>query len=232
VSPKLKKEMAHFDPRGIYFWDEVAYIRNSNAKVWFEDLNTHFSINEKKMIQSDGYKVFLTPRWKNRFKRSNWKYRISPGGCTDASTSPVDENVGQSFKKKFFKKIEDIRNSDPEMNNKFDSEGIGFLRIQITKIACDVWDDMRNDKMIPLAFKKCGLCNDKWGRENYYIGCQNLLTYQAPTIDYQYKKKPYTKKQIEKMVEKEMKAHSSQRKRKRIELKHKRYLRNLQKSQN
>ena len=104
-SPKLKKEIEHFDPRGIYLWDRVAYIRNSNAKIWFEDLNTHFALHDKKLIQSDGYKVFQTVRWKNRFKRSNWKYIISPGGCTDASTSPVDENVGQTFKKKFLAKL-------------------------------------------------------------------------------------------------------------------------------
>ena len=67
------------------------------------------------------------------------------------------------------------------MNAKFDSEGIGFMRIQITKMACDVWDDMRNLEIILMAFKKCGLCNDKWGCENHYIGCQNLLTYEPPT---------------------------------------------------
>lgn len=78
------------------------------------------------------------------------------------------------------------------------------MRVQFTKWAADAWAELIESSNIPLAFKKCGLCNDKNGSENHLIKCQNLLSYEAPSRDFVKRKKPYTKEELRQRYETEI----------------------------
>ena len=222
-SPKLKKELNHYHPKAFVMFDEIAYLHNEQAQCWFEDTNSRVPQNQLKMIQGDGYKVITRPKFKNQFKRNNWKFVVSPGNCTDASTSVVDEHIGQKLKDKIKAKIQHKRETDPTFNDRLEKEGPSFVRINITHFAVEAYDELCSDDTIPKAFKSCGLCNDKFGRENHLVKCQNLLTYEPPPKEYVRRKSPFSEKEIDAFYDKEIKAITDKRQRKKCERQYARY---------
>ena len=85
------------------------------------------------------------------------------------------------------------------------------------------------DDTIPNAFKACGLCNDKYGRENHLIQCQKLKTYKAPERDYVRRKKPFSEAEIKKMFDEEMKFLTDKRSKRHLTKQLERYKKNQQK---
>lgn len=213
-SPVLKKQMKDFDPRGLYAWDEKAYFNDGSAKVWFKHVNEISKTNERRLLQTDGYKTLLKPRWRNEFKRNLFKHVISPAGCTDASTSVVDEHIGMALKQKFIGKLNALSDEDPDLWEKINEEGLGFMRKQFTFLACDAWEALIKEVDIPMMFKNCGLCNAVDGSESHLIKCNNLLTYKAPEREFTHLKQPYSLSEMEHFILREIDATSS-RKRKR-----------------
>ena len=96
------------------------------------------------------------------------------------NTSVVDAEIGEILKKKIDVKIEEMRRNDPILNGRIETEGIHMLRVQMTKWAANAWDEICATDLIPNAFKKCGMCNDVYGRENHLVECQHLETYSPP----------------------------------------------------
>ena len=66
--------------------------------------------------------------------------------------------------------------------------------------------------LIPNAFKKCGLCNDVYGREAHLIEVQHMLTYKAFGPNFKWMYEPYTKEEILAFHKKEVKAQKDKRK--------------------
>ena len=193
---RLREESKHFDPRGLYAWDKNSYLTQGPAKVWYEHINSVSATDEDRLIQMDGYKTLLTRKWRNQFKRDRFKQVISPADCTDASTSVVDEHIGQALKSKISQVIDDLELNGPELFEKIETEGLGFFRIQFSKIACQTYKDLLKTMDIPSVFKACGLCNDIDGKESHLIKCGNLISYKAPTKDTQRRLEPYSQNEI------------------------------------
>ena len=129
----------------------------------------------------------------------------------------VDAEVGETLKKKIDVKIRELRRSNKVLNDKIESEGIHMLRIQITKWAAEAWEEICATDLIPKAFKKCGLCNDVYGRERHLIECQHMLTYEAPGPTFQWMDEPYSEEEIMRFYKKEVKAIQDRKKKRKIE---------------
>merc|ERR1711907_687881 len=105
------------------------------------------------------------------------KLVVSAAECTDANCSVVDAEIGATLKNIIDKKIDDLCEQDSSYIDRIESEGISILRVEITKWAADVWEEICQSSIIPMAFKKCGLANDMYGRENHLRECQNLRSF-------------------------------------------------------
>ena len=223
----LKKESENYDPRVIVLWDEIAYLRKPGVRFW-QDLWLEKSRCEgRRMLQLDGYKAIIKPKVINKFKRHDVQVTVNPGECTDANTSVVDAEIGETLKKKIDAKITEVRRENTELNDRIETEGIHMLRTELTRWAADAWEEIINSDIIPKAFKKCGLCNDVYGREGHLIECQHLETYEAPGPDFQWMDEAYTEEQIEEFYMKEYNFLSGKKKRKKLDRQKKTYQRNL-----
>ena len=79
----------------------------------------------------------------------------------------LNAEVVETLKKNVDVKIRDLRRSNKVLNDRIETEGIQMLRIQITKWAANAYEEICATDLIPKAFKKCGLCNDVYGRERH-----------------------------------------------------------------
>ena len=116
----------------------------------------------------------------NNIKKDRIKLIVSPADCTGGSTSVIDEHIGRALKIKYRQHVQNLRENDPTMAEKTENDGVSCLRVQVTKWIADSWEEIQQSHLIPSAFKKCGLCNYKNGRENHLVKCQALLTYKPP----------------------------------------------------
>ena len=58
------------------------------------------------------------------------------------------------------------------------AEAFPLFRVEFTKWAANAWEELRKTELIPRAFKRCCLCNDKYGRENHLVKVTRLKSYK------------------------------------------------------
>ena len=204
ISGKLKKELKYYDKRVKVIWDPKAWMNEDQCQFWYRILNEHTDCSGDRLLQIDGFKTLVTHEWRNQYKRDRIKLILSPAGCTDANTSVVDAHIGQNIKLKVFAEIRKMRDQDTEVNQRIEDEGIGFLRIEMTKWVADAWEKVCQTDMISRAFKSCGVCNDMNGNESHLVSVGSLSTYSVPPPEYVPRKVPYPTEKIVEFMQSEM----------------------------
>ena len=141
----------------------------------------------------------------------------SSESLSDSDAELSGSIIGQSIKLKIFREIKNMRENDPVLDAKIETEGISCLRIQITKWVAEAWEEICQGDSIPLAFKKCGLCNDIHERENHLVTVAGLKTYKVPSKEFVLKKQAYPQEEIVEMIQDEITQHTSTRKKRKLE---------------
>jgi len=129
ISKRLRDEMKDYDPRNLYAWDPKAYMNQPQFRVLYRhfDETSVDALTGYRMLQADGYKVMMKPHIRDEFKDDNIKLVVSPAECTDANTSVIDCDIGETLKKKIDAQIEAACEADSTLEDRIESEGIVFF---------------------------------------------------------------------------------------------------------
>ncbi len=97
-------------------WSDNSYLKEPQPEVLYEIVceksKENLAEGERRLIQTDGYTVLTTKKWRNQFKRDGFLHVRSPGECTDLNTSVVDAHIGKEVKDRIRENINKVREHD------------------------------------------------------------------------------------------------------------------------
>ena len=189
-SKKILKEMEGYSPKVNVLFQPKAWVDTKTFDVLYENWErvTRPTVipGTYRMLQCDGHKSQVMPYQLKKAEKDGVKFLIGPARCSDLHTNICDDELGKFMKSGGFEKWEvDFSSSEKRVNDSTSGKvGLPERRTLWTFWVGDTFEEMTTPenvtKLITPAFKRCGACNDIYGRENHLIRCGPISNYKVP----------------------------------------------------